>query len=165
MYEMVLRRCHFIFVSDAGADPACTLEDLGNAVRKIRIDLGVPITFEPTISIFGRKDPRGEKAGKYVAVGKIHYKAVDGQAARDGVLIYVKPSFYGRGPVDVFNYANRCQDFPHESTADQFFSESQFESYRSLGAHVIADVLGEAPLGTLDDVKQKAEQYVRQAAP
>lgn len=26
--------------------------------------------------------------------------------------------------------------FPHESTADQFFTESQFESYRQLGLHV-----------------------------
>ena len=26
--------------------------------------------------------------------------------------------------------------FPHHSTADQFFSETQFEAYRSLGEHV-----------------------------
>jgi hypothetical protein len=27
--------------------------------------------------------------------------------------------------------------FPHESMADQFFSESQFESYRMLGAYTM----------------------------
>ena len=27
-------------------------------------------------------------------------------------------------------------DFPHHSTADQFFTEAQFEAYRSLGEHV-----------------------------
>jgi hypothetical protein len=27
-------------------------------------------------------------------------------------------------------------EFPHESTADQFFAEDQFESYRRLGHHV-----------------------------
>src|SRR6186713_1045162 len=43
LYEMVLRRCRFIVVSDASTDPKCQLEDLGNAIRKIRIDLGVPI--------------------------------------------------------------------------------------------------------------------------
>ncbi len=42
LFEMVLRRCRFIVVVDAGADPSYTKEDLGNAVRKIRIDLGVP---------------------------------------------------------------------------------------------------------------------------
>jgi hypothetical protein len=26
--------------------------------------------------------------------------------------------------------------FPHQSTADQFFSETQFEAYRALGEHV-----------------------------
>ena len=30
-------------VSDAGADPSGTFDDLGNAVRKIRVDLGIPI--------------------------------------------------------------------------------------------------------------------------
>jgi hypothetical protein len=46
LYEMVLRRCHTIVVSDGGCDPGATFEDLGNAVRKIRIDFGIPIEFE-----------------------------------------------------------------------------------------------------------------------
>jgi len=43
LYEMVLRRCHYIVVSDAGEDPECSFADLGDAVRKIRIDLGISI--------------------------------------------------------------------------------------------------------------------------
>ena len=35
--------------------------------------------------------------------------------------------------MDVRSYANLHADFPHETTADQWFSESQFESYRRLG--------------------------------
>jgi len=35
---MVLRRCHYIVVSDAGEDPECSFADLGDAVHKIRID-------------------------------------------------------------------------------------------------------------------------------
>ena len=42
---MVRRRCRYIVVSDAGCDPDCQLADLGNAVRKIWIDLGVAIRF------------------------------------------------------------------------------------------------------------------------
>ena len=34
--------------------------------------------------------------------------------------------------------------FPHESTADQFFTESQFESYRALGAWVGEKIFQEA---------------------
>ena len=41
LYEMVRRRCRFIVVSDAGCDPDFVFEDLGNAVRKIAIDLGI----------------------------------------------------------------------------------------------------------------------------
>jgi hypothetical protein len=35
--------------------------------------------------------------------------------------------------VDVLDYSHRSHTFPHESTTNQFFTESQFESYRSLG--------------------------------
>ena len=38
-------------------------------------------------------------------------------------------------------YATAHPDFPHESTADQWFSESQFESYRSLGFEIADEVL------------------------
>src|SRR5262249_58439421 len=45
LYEMVRRRCRYMVVVDAGCDPTYTFEDLGNAVRKIAIDLGVKIRF------------------------------------------------------------------------------------------------------------------------
>ena len=32
--------------------------------------------------------------------------------------------------------------FPHESTANQWFGEAQFESYRALGVHTLDEVLG-----------------------
>lgn len=55
----------------------------------------------------------------------------------NGTLIHVKPSVGGTEPQDVTNYATSCRDFPHESTTDQWFSESQFESYRALGEHAM----------------------------
>ncbi len=56
--------------------------------------------------------------------------------APDGILIYLKPSLTGDEPVDILEYAAHHEAFPHESTADQFFDESQFESYRRLGEHI-----------------------------
>ncbi|MGH7535642.1 MAG: hypothetical protein ACREMG_08650, partial [Gemmatimonadales bacterium] len=50
----------------------------------------------------------------------------------------------GSEPADVVNYAKTCRTFPHETTADQFFSESQFESYRTLGSHAVAQILTES---------------------
>lgn len=137
MYEMVLRRCHRIVVSDAGADPKYIYDDLGNAVRKIRIDLGIPID----ITHMGIIPPEEKKPGKYCAVGVIRYDAVDGPQAENGLLLYIKPVVYSdEGPRDVLNYKKNSADFPHETTADQWFSESQFESYRRLGYYTIEQI-------------------------
>ena len=35
-------------------------------------------------------------------------------------------------------------DFPHESSVDQWFSESQFDSYRKLGIHSVLEVFDKA---------------------
>lgn len=155
LYEMVLRRCHFIVVSDAGCDPDCSFEDLGNAIRKIRIDLGVPIEFEK-IEIYSRKQGR---KGKHCAVARIRYSSVDGQGT-DGTLIYLKPAFYGNEPMDIFNYSQASPAFPHEPTTDQWFSESQFESYRMLGLYTIEQVCGAGWKGQgLEDFEKAGWDY------
>ena len=145
LYEMVLRRCHFIVVSDAGRDEDCAFEDLGNAIRKIRIDTGIPITIDKML-ILPRKrtEDQRQKTPKYCAIGRIQYSETDGaelpekeRKDLDGILIYLKPSLVGDEPIDIYNYAATNQMFPHESTGDQWFSESQFESYRMLGLHTI----------------------------
>lgn len=135
LYEMVLRRCRLIVVSDAGCDPDCSLEDLGNAIRKIRVDLGVKISLEK-FEIFSRDDPAAKISGKYCSVGEIDYSTAD-PGGQKGVLIYLKPALLGNEPQDIFNYARTSEEFPHESTADQWFSESQFESYRALGERAV----------------------------
>jgi hypothetical protein len=40
-------------------------------------------------------------------------------------------------PGDVQNYKLQHADFPHDSTAEQWFTESQFESYRRLGQKIV----------------------------
>ncbi len=137
LYEMVLRRCHFVVVSDAGEDPECSFADLGEAVRKIRVDFGIPIEFGP-MSIYPRSQIDTLKGpGHNSAIGRIRYSVVDGSAAPDGILVYIKPACYGDEPRDIYEYFKTSKTFPHESTADQFFSESQFESYRMLGSHTM----------------------------
>jgi len=162
LYEMVLRRCHDIVVSDAGSDEEFNLGDLGNAIRKIRIDLAIPIE----ITAFGLF-PRHAKRDKfgYAALARIKYAAVDGADATEGRLLYIKPAFYEehRGvPKDVFNYAQQNLKFPHESTADQFFSESQFESYRSLGQFAVDQICGEKAdvNGSFDMLFDKAKKHL-----
>lgn len=141
LYEMIRRRCQYIVVSDAGADPECAFSDLGGAVRKVKIDLDVDIVFGP-MRIASRKKSPLEPPQYAFALGRIDYpearrgprRARESEAPpRFGRILYVKPSFFGDLPVDVVSYAAGSETFPHESTADQFFSESQFESYRRLG--------------------------------
>jgi hypothetical protein len=148
LYEMVLRRCHYIVVSDAGQDPECAFADLGGAVRKIRIDLGISIEFDD-ICIYSRHDqpPEGME-GRHAALGRIRYSQVDGLDAPDGVIVYLKPACYGKEPRDIYEYFKTSKTFPHEPTADQFFTETQFESYRMLGVHTM-DLLCRGKVGSL----------------
>ena len=85
----------------------------------------------------------GKQAGCNCAIGRIRYSAVDGFPAPDGIIVYIKPACYGNEPRDIYEYFKRSDTFPHESTADQFFSESQFESYRMLGAHTMEILCGD----------------------
>ena len=124
-------------VCDGAEDPECSFADLGEAVRKIRIDFGIPIEFGP-MSIYPRSAIETLKTpGHNCAVGRICYSLVDGADAPDGVIVYIKPALYGDEPRDIYEYSKRNQTFPHESTSEQFFSESQFESYRMLGSYTM----------------------------
>ena len=137
LYEMVRRRCHCILVVDAGCDPRLAFEDFGNAIRKIRIDLGIDI--EINLDQITRA-PDAATSARHHAIGTIRYDKVDDNATA-GTLVYLKPSLTGSEPTDVQDYAARHPAFPHESTSDQFFDEAQFESYRRLGEHVAQQVL------------------------
>jgi hypothetical protein len=137
LYEMVLRRCHYIVVSDAGADPDFSFTNLAEAIRKIRFDFGIPIEFGK-MKLYPRKDDEAPKPDRqHCAVGRIRYAAVDGPEVEDGVLVYIKPVFYGDEPLDVYEYSKTSKNFPHESAGDQFFTESRLDSYRALGVHIM----------------------------
>lgn len=91
-----------------------------------------------TITIYSRTAIETLKVpGHHCAIGRIRYSVVDGDGAPDGVIVYIKPACYGDEPRDICEYSARNPTFPNESTSDQFFSESQFESYRMLGAYTM----------------------------
>ena len=137
LYEMVLRRCRYILVIDAGCDPVFTFHDLANAIRQVRIDMGVPIVFDRGIGI---GENAVDRATRHYAVASIQYSAIDGRNADDGMLVYIKPAVSGDEPVDVLTYRKARPLFPHEPTADQWFDEAQFESYRALGFHSVLQI-------------------------
>lgn len=132
IYEMVRRRCRWIVVSDADADPDRGFEDLGNAVRKIWIDLGARITFENSDLLRATEDTKPIDI-PYCALGTIEYLN-DGDGSATGKILYIKPAVRGDEPVaDIIAYLRAHEDFPQQSTAEQWFDEPQLESYRVLG--------------------------------
>jgi hypothetical protein len=65
--------------------------------------------------------------------GRVRYlRAAPGQAA-ESELIYVRPVLVPSDAADLLRYQRDNPDFPYQSTADQFFDEAQWESYRKLG--------------------------------
>ncbi len=148
LYELVRRQCRFIIVCDAGEDPEYHFEDLGNAIERCRADFGVDIEIDADPI---RPDPATKKSQWHCAVGTIHYeKVLEGVPA--GTLLYLKSSLTGDEPTDVQSYGAQNAEFPHQTTADQWFTESQFESYRALGHHVV-----ESTIGAIGDEKEIAQ--------
>jgi hypothetical protein len=135
LYELIRRHCRYIVVSDCGADEDIKFDDLANAIRRVREDFGVQIELdvEPL-----RQGPDGNSI-QHAVVGTIHY---DGLYGTDkGTLLYIKPTITGDEPADVLQHHSRYPHFPHDSTAEQFYNEAQWESYRALGEHIARAVL------------------------
>lgn len=127
VYELLRRRCKFIIAGDAEADETLTFGGLATLMRYARIDLGIDIDIE-------LDDVRKREDGysrKHCAFGKIRYG--NGET---GYLLYIKSSVTGDENEYIRAYRSSHPTFPHESTADQFFDEAQFEAYRALGFHI-----------------------------
>jgi hypothetical protein len=153
IYELVKRRCRFIIACDAGQDRDMKFDDLGNALRKIRVDLGVDIT----IDVGPIRDRK-----KHCALGRIIYHLEDGRQDC-GDLIYIKASLCGKEPADVLNYKSLHGEFPHQTTADQWFDEAQFESYRMLGLHTVLEMCERWDGQDMETLVKRVEQYIEQA--
>ncbi len=137
LYEMARRQCKEIVVVDAGCDPRYEYEDLERAIRIIRNDFNAEIDIPDLPTAESIKATR-----KHYALGTITYRNAEKQAT--GRILYIKPGLDGGEPLDVDRYANRSiakgEPFPHQSTADQFFDEPQFESYRALGRYSVREL-------------------------
>jgi hypothetical protein len=160
IYEMVRRRCRYIVAVDAGEDPTAAFEDLGNAVRKARIDLDIEIKFDPPVGIGSRTKP--VTPFRTIACATIHYPE-DKDDKTPGRLIYLKPCDPGYMTIDVRAYLNGHPAFPHDPTLEQFFTESEFESYRQLGLTETTQLASGAD--TLAKLFEQAQNEVQSGSP
>ncbi len=134
LYELVRRHCRYLVVCDASADADRFFDDLANAIRLVRTDFGVEIEIDVAPL---RSDADGF-AKQHAVIGTVHYDGKDG--FDKGSLIYFKPTLTGDEPPDLLQYRSHNPSFPHESTAQQFYDEAQWEAYRRLGQHAADEV-------------------------
>ena len=133
IYELVRRECDYIIASDAGEDAGYVFSDLANAIRKCRTDLGAEIILK--LEPFA-PNPETSRAKYHAVRGEIQYRS-----GKTGEILYFKSCLTGGEPNDVKDYRRLHGEFPQQSTADQWFDESQFESYRALGFFAANSVL------------------------
>ena len=140
VYSLLKRELSLIVLADCGADPSYVFADMENLTRKARIDMDIAIDFIDPASLpasagaalcarFGTPDSITPDPGsQHLLLARIGYPS-----GASGCLLVVKPRLVGELPLDVAGYADGHRDFPQQSTAEQFFDESQWESYCQLG--------------------------------
>lgn len=152
LYELIRRRMRLIVLCDAGADPAFAFGDLENAVTRIREDFGVELHFrEPSSPHAASAHPVSALvAGEKPAFPKAEHLACCGHVLADicypgvswkGLLVMMKTTLIPDLPVEVLSYKATHPTFPDQTTADQFFNESQFEAYRLLGVAIASAMM------------------------
>ena len=168
IYELVRRRVSTILVSDCGQDIDTLCDDVADTLRKCATDFGVAIHAD--VSCFQRTAKDSRFANAHLTVGRIEYPELQGKdgliaPAFEGTLVIVKPSLmdqiFAEAP-DVRNYALTNLEFPQQTTADQWFDEAQFESYRKLGLLIGRKALA-AELVLADGSKQRLDGLLRAA--
>jgi hypothetical protein len=146
LYPLFQRRCRFILAGDAGEDPQGKCESLMAVLRQVKIDFGVEVDIDVESlkpGSFDREEKTSTESQSHFAIGKITYPPTpDHPKELEGWLIYFRPSVVKGDPASILKYWQRYPlDFPHPSTADQFFDEEQFEIQRLLGEWTVASTL------------------------
>lgn len=142
LYELVRRRLRFILVCDSSYDPDFEYADLTQAFERLKVDFNVQIRFKRGYGLSNLEPNRVDEEGRSVhvrvadrgfAIADIFYEQEEDGNTSNGTLFYIKPTIL-RGLIpEVTSYLRGNPAFPHETTANQFFHESQFEAYRELG--------------------------------
>lgn len=154
IFPLLKRHCRMIIASDAGADPDFSMSDLANVERKARIDLGIEIIWgEKSGNDLGLDEQQHTK--RRFLVGRIQYPD-----DTNGILLYLKATVTGTETYqDVLAYRRKNPSFPHQSTANQFFDEEQFESYRKLG-QLSAEEIFPNEINSLVELEERLEKLL-----
>ncbi|WP_354099905.1 hypothetical protein [Bradyrhizobium sp. S3.9.2] len=156
VYELLRRRCRFIVAVDGEQDERMTFHGLTNLQRLAYIDFGV--TIEANL-----EDLRIGNEGlsrSHFRFCRIKYPIGESdQRDEIGYLVYLKLSLTGNEGEFIRRYKLDEPAFPHHSTANQFFTEVQFEAYRALGEHIGDKMFLSAITGLSDSSAVDLEEW------
>ncbi|HEX7273970.1 MAG TPA: cytochrome P450 [Casimicrobiaceae bacterium] len=178
LYELFRRRPAFMIAVDAGEDQQYQFDDLAVFTRQVRLDFNAEISwldpsemrnkgssgwdaFDRTLypvrvpeqirsfvepGAVGALTDLKRDSAKCSALARITYRD---DPQRESWLLLIKPNLALPVSPDVRNYAAQHETFPNEPTAEQFFRDDQWESYRALGQRAGAMVFrpGSARVG------------------
>ncbi len=130
---LLRRRARFVVVSDAECDGQYFFDSLNSSLRQAYVDEGIKVDIDIPDDEF-EVDKRGYTKSHFL-LGRILYPDRPWQPSW---MIVLKSSLTGDELATILNYKKRAKDFPHETTANQFFTEEQFEAYRALGRHIVS---------------------------
>ena len=164
LYELIRRRTKVILCCDGGCDPTYCFEDLRNLIQRVSYDFGAEVCVGPDQlkRLIPKKHDHADGAvfpqntgfadhGYFLA----DIKYADGST---GLLVYMKTTVLEGLDVRTLGYKMEHEDFPDETTVDQFFSKDQFDGYRDLGFLTAERMLG--------DVQQhRSGQYAKMDVP
>lgn len=146
--SLLERRCRVIIVSDAGADPQGSCDELIKVLGRCAADNDisvVPGTGQgPQLGLADlAPDPDTRLAKRHYIIARVAYpdRLDDAMGSecdvKEGILVYLKASLMGdEGDAELARNKERDSEFPHDPTVDQFYDESQFQAYRRLGYHI-----------------------------
>jgi len=175
-YELLRRKVDVALVLDNGADPDYSFDELADLVRLARLDMALEITVASADDVALAFDPDsrglffntlGDTWRTLAASNQCKAFAlllkVTGTGAKTRWIVWIKPRLGAVRALDIQGYGLAHATFPQESTADQFFNEAQWESYRAMGEDLLETLL--KPGGGVDGLRRLAGWTPQPAAP
>ena len=159
LYELVNRQCRYIIVSDATADPNFSFADLAKVIELVRVDFGAEIH----INVSDIRPQGDMKYSKHAfARGKITYNSPGRNGEpEEADFLYIKTAVTSDLTEDIYGYRRAHGKFPDETTADQFFTEPQFEAYRELGFLLGSMACGNQKVRDMDSFFKNVDEYLQ----
>jgi len=157
LYELLRpeRGIRLMVVCDCGCDPLYQFADLANVIRLARIDFGTEIEVDRKVAtgvlgeIFGTTEQfqpacaDAHASHKCALLLNVYHTDESLRARRpDARVVVIKPRLIPDICADLHQYQATNCEFPQEPTADQFYDEAQWESYRKLGLETSKLVFG-----------------------